>query len=440
MKLIFRSFFVFLLVFSVSFEDGNSQSIQHEQKFSNDLLKTGFTKWMKKSSAEFKLQDTTIVSALLGDAVVQTYSTKEGDYKLIFHRNHEGSIYDVGLYFDYLHDITDEGGRFAVQVFERLLFALKTKDISYTDAAFASSDIILSTLLVGNKTEVLTGIFGATKGPFAFELNRYELKGSYHTFTISPINSKIEAISIGIKPSLGLVLAGQTFIYQSYLRKGFVEGKIEKSNDKPNRFTEYYSKKSDGKVECYETREYQPYLNDYCFEKTNTGLIPYFEKDEDLVRNLVTEQAYYWMSILLEEREKIEFPHKEIPEKVSVRLLDFDAIELALTMAELTEKMQAIIGKGLPTYYGVMKTRNAGDALHIVSVCSIVDPFLQIEHILRITDIIEDVNKNPTWKKSHIDGYLAIRLDNVSSLNGESSKEEEIKNDVPKISIDLRKN
>ena len=439
MKTITRQFFTALLLISSILFDVNAQTAQDKQKFTNDLLKTGFVNWAKKTNAQFKNQDTTLVSALLGDAVVQTYDTKEGEYKLIFHRNEDGDVYDIGLYVDYLHQINNEGGRFAVQVFERLLFALKTKDTSYADAAFGSSDIILSTLLVGNKTEVLTGMLKGTKGPFAFELNKYELKGDYHTFTFSPTNSTLEIVSIGIKPSLVLVLAGQSFIYQSYLRKGFVEGDGEKGTEKPNRFSEYYSKKKEGKVECYETREYQPFLNDYCFEITEQGLAPYIEKEEDQIRNLVTEQAYYWMSILLDEREKIQFAQKEIPENVSVRLLDFDALELSLTMDELVKRMQSIIGRGLPTYYGVMKTRNVENALQIVSVCSIVDPFLQIEHILRVTDVIENLNDTPVWKKSHIDGYLAIRLDNVSNLNATSAENTKA-TDLPKISIDLRKN
>ena len=59
----------------------------------------------------------------------------------------------------------------------------------------------------------------------------------------------------------------------------------------------------------------------------------------------------------------------------AVRLMDFEAVEIDLPLEEYIGRMKSGLGIGLPTYYGVMKTRTTATGFQVVAVCSIVDPF-----------------------------------------------------------------
>jgi hypothetical protein len=375
---------------------------------------------MAKANPSVLHADTLLESNLIGQTYLRHHSIEKDTLTLVIHKTWDGRIFDIGVYQPLLHQMKQPGLQFAKSVFERLLFALYIKDQAYAVSIFGPGSIEITALSVGGKEASVKTLISESKGGFSYQLDTYEQASGFHKFGVKLQHHLFAAFTVGFRNSLSLTLVGQTNLYQNFLQKGLLNGSV-RTEANEDLFDRYYTIEKDGALDCYTIQENDPYQDEFCFSNKGDTLIPYLPDLNELEKDLARRQAFYWMSLMLPQRSRIDLPNGSKPGDIKIRFLDYKTEEgetATMPLDTLIHRLRSVYMKGLPTYYGVMKTNTeVENQVELVSVCAIIDWDMQVEHVFRIKDRFATAGTQPVWKETDVDAFLGIRMDNVEDLN-----------------------
>jgi hypothetical protein len=385
-------------------------------QFAPSFPKIVYESWVKRVNAQVSAEDEVRGPTLLGESIIRTYSTSEGERKLELHLTTDGQIYDVGEFLD-LGPIADTYISKSAQIIAaRIIWSSLTRDEAYLRSVVASNYIIVETPFLGSKESQLLQYIrqNPSLNPSSFYLTIDE-EGP-----VLASDAGSSRLRVRINPTLDLLLQGQSVLYRDYLVNMLTndQGEIVAMYDEPSVF---YGLNRRANTYSYKLPEIDYYKNERSFSRKNTTShwVPTSREQlaipEGRIASLV---AHRWATVSL----PTDLRYRDVLIDPAFR------IELAVEGKEVerytlsgdggVDRLGTVVGQGLPAYYNTISARKGESEEVIVrGIWMVRHPELAFEHIFRITDtFIINSQGQYAWMKSEVRAVLAVRMDHIQQL------------------------